>query len=113
MFTVTTIPSTQASAWLEYRVKLRLSETSGQSGALLKTIALSIPGSTDYGCGEVVTINPGETWDMDSLGYCAPGVAIQKSVGTEVSSVSLVVAFTDAEGRAGSLTSSVNVTKFQ
>ncbi len=110
LFTVTPIPPSQASDWIEYRVKLRLSETSGKSGATLKTITLSAAGTTDYGCGEVVGINPGETWDLDSLGYCAPGVSLH-TVGASVSRVSLFVAFTDDEGRAGSLTTSVDVTK--
>ena len=64
---------------------------------------------TDFGCSgsKPVRINPGETWDMDSMGYCAPEVSIHKSVGTEVASVSLSVTFTDDDGRSGSLSSSV------
>jgi len=50
-----------------------------------------------------VRISHGGTWDMDSLGYCAPEVSIHKSVGTIVSSVSLAMTFADDDGVVGSI----------
>jgi hypothetical protein len=109
-FTVTRRSTQPLSDWVLYDVKLRLAETSGKSGATLKAVGLSVPVvGTDFGCtqSQHIRISPGETWDMDSLGYCAPEVSIHKSVGTEVSSVSLSVTFADDDGRSGSLSGSV------
>ena len=68
-------------------------------------VASSIPGSTDNGCAwqRRPKINPGSTWDMDTLGYCTPEVALHKSVDTYVSSVALDVTYEDDFGRIGSL----------
>jgi hypothetical protein len=109
-FTVTRRSTQPLSDWVLYDVKLWLAETSGKSGATLKAVGLSVPiVGTDFGCtqSQHVRISPGETWDMNSLGYCAPEVSIHKSVGSEVSSVSLSVTFTDDDGRSGSLSGSV------
>ena len=100
----------QLSGWVVYDVKLMLAETGGRSGATLRSIELSAAGmGTDSGCAgsRRVRIGPGETWDMDSLGYCAPEVSIHRSVGNDISSVSLTVTFADDDGRVGHLSSSV------
>lgn len=112
-FTVTRQAVQRDSDWTVYDVKLLLAETSGKSGAVLQAIGLSVPVvGTDFGCtqSQRIRIGPGETWDMGTLGYCAPEVAIHKSVGTEVSGVSLSVTFADDAGRIGSLSGFV-VTK--
>jgi hypothetical protein len=45
---------------------------------------------------------------MDRLDYCSPEVAIHKSVGTEVRSVKLTVAFVDDNGVSDSLTATID-----
>jgi hypothetical protein len=108
-FTVTRHPTSSATSdWVDYDVKVKLSEVGGNSGALLQSVALSSPSmGTDYGCSgsQIPKINPGGTWDMDSWGYCAPGVYIPKSVANEPATVTLSVRFVDNDGRAGSLSS--------
>ena len=109
-FSVTRRSTQPLSDWVLYDVKLRLTETSGKSGATLKAVGLSVPMvGTDLGCtqSQHVRISPGETWDMDSLGYCAPEVSIHKSVGTEIANVSLFVTFADDVGRIGSISVAV------
>jgi hypothetical protein len=85
-----------------YAVKLRLSETGGTSGATLTKLVLSaLPGGdTDYGCGPpMVRINPGSTWDMASLGYCA----LDPTTSYQASSLVVSIGFTDDDGRVGSI----------
>jgi hypothetical protein len=88
-----------------YDVLVRLIETTGKSAATLTNVALSIPGSTDIGCASQrrPKVGPGATWDMDSLGYCAPEVALHKSVDTYVSSIALDVTYEDDFGGIGTL----------
>jgi hypothetical protein len=112
-FTARLVPPTSGKDYVDYDVKLRLSETTGKSGATLKTIKLSaLPsgnsGSSSDGCWpKGLRIAPGETWDMESLGYCIPEVSGR----TEDSSVSLVVTFTDDDGRSGQIQGSATVTR--
>jgi len=110
-FTVTRSSFQPFSDWVYYDVKLRLTETGGQSGATLNSVGLSYVGAgTDWGCAgsRHFKISAGETWEMDSLDYCSPEVVIHKSVGTEVSSVTLTVTFTDDNGVIDSLGATVN-----
>ncbi len=84
-----------------YVVALRLSETGGTSGATLTNLVLrALPGGdTDRGCGPpMVRIDPGGTWDMASLGYCA-----LEPPSYRFSSLVVSVGFTDDDGRVGSI----------
>ena len=110
-FTVTRSSFQPLSDWVYYDVKLRLTETSGQSGATLNAVGLSYVGAgTDWGCtgSRHFKISAGETWEMDSLDYCSPEVVIHKSVGTEVRSVKLTVSFADDNGVSDSLTATID-----
>jgi hypothetical protein len=93
-----------------YAVKLRLSETGGTSGATLTKLVLSaLPGGdADYGCGPpMVRIDPGGTWDMASLGYCA----LEPTSSYQASSLVVSVGFTDDDGRVGSIEATAIVIK--
>ena len=96
-----------------YDVKLRISEASGKSGANLQFVQLEVFGSTDVGCtaSERIRIDPGTTWDMSSLGYCAPEVFVRRTDG-DLKTVTLTVPFTDDAGHVGSLKSTAVVTAF-
>ncbi len=110
-FTVTRSSFQPFSDWVYYDVHLRLTETGGQSGATLNAVGLSYVGAgTDWGCAgsRHFRISAGETWEMDRLDYCSPEVAIHKSVGTEVRSVKLTVAFVDDNGVSDSLTATID-----
>jgi hypothetical protein len=84
---------------VHYDVKLLLTETGGRSGATLTSVGLT-SGVAEEGCtgAQSPRINAGETWDMDSWGYCAPG-----AYGADVARVGLTVQFKDDEGRTGAL----------
>lgn len=110
-FTVTRSAIQPYRDWVYYDVKLRLTETTGKSGVALREVGLNVPHvGVDYGCTRTtpVRINPGETWDLDSLGYCAPEVAIHKSVGTDISRVTLSVLFVNDDGSSDSLDASTD-----
>ena len=110
-FTVARPSDPPSSDGTFYNVKLRISETSGKSGANLQSVQLAFLGTTDFGCtaSATIRIDPGTTWDMSSLGYCAPEVFVRKADG-DVSTVTLTVPFTDDAGHLGSLTSAAVVT---
>lgn len=110
-FTVTRSSIQRFSDQVYYDVKVRLTETGGQSGARLQAVTLSRPGLTDHGCPPSARIGPGETWDMDSMSYCAPEVIIHGLPGTEVSasiSITLTVTFADDNGVFDSLTATTD-----
>jgi hypothetical protein len=94
---------------VQYLLKLILSETGGKSGAYVTTPIIIWPnGNRDLGCpDEISRIEPGGTWDMDSLGYCAPEAYSSGPLET----VSVSVAFTDYDGRPGTLLATVAVTR--
>lgn len=89
---------------------LRLSETGGMSGATLTKLVLSaLPGGgADLGCGPpLVRIDPGGTWDMASLGYCAR----EPTTSSPASSLVASVEFADDDGRIGSFEATAIVIK--
>jgi hypothetical protein len=95
---------------VEYDVKVRLSETSGKSGATLTSVVLSTPNETDYGCAgaQNAKIKTGETWDMDSLGYCTPDPILLRPGDTPSTvTVSFSATFADDDGRVGTVAASV------
>ncbi len=102
-----TVVSRAAMNSAGYAVDLQLSEIGGTSGAMLTSLVLSaLPGgATDSGCGPpMVRIDPGATWDMASLGYCA-----LEPPGSDASSLVVYVGFTDDDGRVGSLKATTSV----
>jgi hypothetical protein len=56
----------------------------------------------------VSRVQPGGTWNMDSLGYCAPGPAEGRS---PTATLTVIVDFGDDDGRTGTLTATVQVTE--
>jgi hypothetical protein len=105
-FVVRSVPTTAGHA--TYFVTLQASETSGLGGADLSTITITdSTGDSDVGCGG--RVEPGTTWDMDvqSFGYCAPGVPTNR----EVPSVSVAIEFVTDDGTRGELTRSVETTR--
>lgn len=105
-FTVSPSPTMDS---FRYVVTLRLSETGGTSGATLTHLVLrALPrGDVDYGCGPpMVRIDPGGTWDMASLGYCA-----LESPSGQSSSLVVSVRFTDDDGRGGSIEATATVSR--
>jgi len=91
--------STPGQVW--YELKVVLAETGGRSGASIATPVVTSPGNTDYGCAMLSRIEPGGTWDMDSLGYCAPGPFA-------TATPTVTVSFTDDEGHQGVLRGTVD-----
>jgi hypothetical protein len=59
-----------------YDITLRVTETGGEGGAYLGGIWTEDERrNTDGGCGSAspnLRVEPGATWDIRSLGYCAP-----------------------------------------
>jgi len=89
-----------------YDAKLRLTETGGQSGATLSSVAVSVSGvGTDTCFRPFKRIGPGESWDLDStVDYCAPEVIIPGTRGTEGVSVTVTLSFRDDNGGRDSVT---------
>jgi hypothetical protein len=111
-FTVTRSAKQYNDGSVEYDVKVRLSETSGKSGVTLRVYSLAYPGTLggDYGCSGTLSpqIKAGETWDMDSAGYCAPGSILLKPGDTPSTvTVSFSATFADDDGRVGTVAASV------
>ena len=121
-FTVTVVPPAKPGDAFGYSEKFVLTETSGKSGATVQRIASST--DTDNGNTEIIDaacwrntirVEPGGTLNVfevgrDSLGdlsYCAPFVASR----TEASHVSIVVTFTDDDGRSGTVRATATVTR--
>lgn len=100
----------------EYDIELRLHETSGRSGATLQSVVLGVArddgrGDTDSGCvpppTSLARIPAGQTWDLATLGYCAPEVPNQAGV----TRVTFQATFTDDLGRSGRVQSTAEVTR--
>ena len=56
-------------------ITLRITETGGEGGAYLGLWTEDERGNTDGGCGSTtpnLRIEPGGTWDILKMGYCAP-----------------------------------------
>lgn len=88
-----------------YGVKLVLAETGGRSGAYIETpVLIGADGQTkDYGCGGLERIEPGGTWDMDTLSYCAP------TGDGSAEGMKVVVTYVDDEGLRGTLEATMPV----
>ena len=115
-FTATSVPTNDGSYKFTYLVRFVLSETGGKSGATIQNIETTIDDrfNTGPGCwGETLRVPPGgtlDTFDTDAgakwLSYCAPDAASR----SEASQVSLVVTFTDDDGRSGTVQAATSVT---
>jgi len=93
--------STLSTTKVSYFVKLQLTETSGQGGVTIDNVTFTDPkGNRDIGCGSGVHVPAGTTWDMNSMGYCAPVIPTSASV----PSISVLVTFTGDDGIYGELT---------
>ncbi len=87
------------------------------SGATIQNIETAIEDrfNTGPGCwGDTLRVPPGgtlDTFDTDSgatwLGYCAPGAASR----TQAGRVSLIVTFTDDDGRSNKVQATTTVTR--
>ena len=119
-FMVTVIPPAKPGDVFNYNEKFVLTETSGKSGATVQKIASSTDKGdseiTDAGCWQnTIRVEPGGSLDVfevgrDSIGdlsYCAPSVPSS----TEASHVSIVVTFTDDDGRIGTVQATASVPK--
>ena len=99
-------PGQYAPGQYAYDVTLVLAETGGASGAWISALTLAGPSGLDLGCpGQVIRIEPRSSWDMASVGYCAPGPPGGRS---PTARLTVVVEFLDDEGRRGTLTSTVD-----
>lgn len=100
-----------------YPVRFVLAETEGKSGATIQNIETAIEDRFNTGPAcwlDTLRVPPGgrlDTFDTDAgeqwLGYCAPAAASR----TEATRVSLVVTFTDDEGRTSTVQATTTVTK--
>jgi hypothetical protein len=119
-FTVTVVPPAKPGDAFNYNEKFVLTETSGKSGATVQKIESSTDKGdteiTDVGCWRnTIRVEPGGSLDVfevgrDSIGdlsYCAPFAASR----TETSRVSIVVTFTDDDGRSGIVQATATVTR--
>lgn len=62
-------------AWsFQYSTALQLKEVGGKSGVTISSLRVSVEGGTsDSDClPQTVRIEPGGTWNIGDLGYCAP-----------------------------------------
>jgi hypothetical protein len=92
----------------QYGVQLGLKEVSGASGVTMSNMLVSFPGGTsDMDCAPpTVHIPAGHTWNLASLGYCAP-----YAWGARASRVTFAATLTDDVGTTGSLVITADVTK--
>ena len=88
-------------------IALRVTETGGEGGAFIGFVMTRDErGNTDQGCGAVVRntrVAPGATWDIQSLGYCAPSGPSNDS-----KSVTVVVRFTGDDRVQGELSRTIS-----
>jgi hypothetical protein len=120
-FTVTVIPPAKPGDAFSYAEKFVLTETTRRSGATVQKIESSTDKGddtevTDAGCWRnTIRVEPGGSLDVfevgrDSIGdlsYCAPFAASR----TEASRVSIIVTFTDDDGRSGIVQGTATVTR--
>jgi hypothetical protein len=112
------VPTTNDGSYkFEYLVRFALAESGGKSGATIQNIETAVEDrfNTGPGCwGDTLRVLPGGTLDIfdtdageKRLGYCAPDAASR----TEASRVSLVVTFTDDDGRSSTVQATTTVTR--
>ena len=117
-FTATAAPTTNNGSYkFEYVIRFALAETGGKSGATIQNIETAIEDRFNTGPGcwrDTLRVPPGgtlDTFDTDAgekwLGYCAPDAASR----TEASRVSLVVTFTDDDGRSSTVQATTSVVR--
>jgi hypothetical protein len=117
-FTATAVPTTNDGSYkFGYLVRFALAETGGKSGATIQNIETAIEDRFNTGAGcwrDTLRVPPGgtlETFNTDAgekwLSYCAPDAASR----TEASRVSLVVTFTDDDGRSSAVQATTSVTR--
>jgi hypothetical protein len=92
-----------------FNERFKLTETSGKSGATIQKIESLVNGTVTHNTGPScwngpVRVAPGATLDLfdagrDTLGTCAPSF----SGYSDAARVTIVVTFTDDEGRSGSV----------
>jgi hypothetical protein len=92
-----------------FNERFKLTETSGKSGATIQKIESLVNGTVTHNTGPScwygpVRVAPGATLDLfdagrDTLGTCAPSF----SGHGDAARVTIVVTFTDDEGRSGSV----------
>jgi hypothetical protein len=106
-FTATLVPPSPVANYFSYELTLRVSEIGGQSAATLETVLMMLSnGDSDNGCAYIqARIEPGATWDMATLGYCAPYL----TSGSAVDRLSVTVTFIDDEGHRGTARASTEV----
>jgi hypothetical protein len=92
-----------------YALKVIISETGGKSGAYVSTPVIILPnGDRNLGCLQgTIYIEPRGSWDMDTLGYCAPEAYSPQ----KIDALSVSVTFIDDEGHSGTLTATAAVTR--
>jgi hypothetical protein len=100
-----------------YRVRFALAETGGKSGATIQNIETAIEDRFNTGSGcwrDTLRVPPGGTLDIFDtdggekwLSYCAPDAASRG----EANRVSLVVTFTDDDGRSSTVQAIASVTR--
>lgn len=108
------VGGTTRGDWFNYRPTVRLNETSGQSGAWVTSLSFHLE---DIGlAGNVPVwnvrkrIEAGATRDMIGIGsYGDPDFEIESR--TSAARVSVVIRFTDDEGRPGSVTAFADVSR--
>jgi len=115
--TVTRVPPAAPKEPIYYEARFELKETSGKSGATIRSVAISVGGgeveSTGPDCwGEVVRVPSGGTLTYfdsgwEDLSYCAPFAASR----VEAEGFSVIVTFVDDDGRRGTLGATGPVTK--
>ena len=112
------MPSTNdASYKFAYVVRFGLAETGGQSGATIRNIETVIEDRFNTGAEcwvDAIRVPPGGTLDVFAtdagerwLSYCAPSAASR----TAANRVSLIVTFTDDDGRRSTVQATTSVTR--
>lgn len=100
--------------WFNYRPTVRLTETSGKSGAWVTSLSFHLDDIGPAGNVPVWNvrkrIEAGATRDMIGIGsYGDPDFEIESR--TSAARVSVVIRFTDDEGRPGSVSAAANVSR--
>jgi hypothetical protein len=117
-FTATAVPTTNDGGYkFVYLVRFALAESGGKSGATIQNIETAIEDRFNTGPGcwrDTLRVPPGGTldiFDTDAgetwLSYCSANPASR----TEASRVSLVVTFTDDDGRSSTVKATTSVTR--
>lgn len=92
-------------------VKLVVAETGGRSGAyILRAYLLHSNGTEERSCDRVSRVDPHGTWDMDSLGYCAPGQLSRAVVPPPVGSLTMSLVYRDDQGHEASVSATTLIT---